>query len=56
MKEIMKYIHVMQFVPCPMCHESVDETEFDDNETAYIEFTISGLCLNCQEETFSMPA
>jgi len=46
----------MEEIICPMCHEPVDETEFDDNETAYVEFTISGLCLNCQEETFSMPA
>jgi len=37
---------------CPFCKQTVDESTFKD-EVSRREFTISGLCQECQDKTFA---
>ena len=37
---------------CPFCHKIIDIKDFK-NSLSVKEFKISGLCQNCQDETFN---
>ena len=37
---------------CPFCGKKVGDADFEDGSISLREFQISGLCQNCQNETF----
>lgn len=39
---------------CPFCNQKIDLSSFKD-ELSSKEYTISGLCQKCQDETFNDP-
>lgn len=37
---------------CPCCNQIINKTEFTD-ESSFKEFSISGMCQQCQDEVFN---
>ncbi len=56
-KEIMKemgfseHVDLVEQMKCPFCKKDINQSDFR-NEISKTEYTISGLCQNCQDEMF----